>query len=117
MRIFNAFCVSDSVPFSRLTHLIFPLRKKGQRKEEKKKGKMCNKELEVLEGKGEVSLAFLFRVIAENQTISKSQNRNYLSVLVSCVSVKTRFPKLSFLTNVDAEFHDINDSSRTRGDR
>jgi len=95
MRIFNAFCVSDSGPFSRLTHLIFPQRKKGQRKEEKKKGKMCNKELEVLEGKGEVSLAFLFRVITKNRTISKSQNRNDVDfcLVVSHLSVKTRQPK------------------------
>lgn len=95
MRIFNAFCVSDSAPFSRLTHLIFLLRKKGQRKEEKKKGKMCNKELEVLEGKGEVSLAFLFRVIAKNRTISKSQNRNDVDfhLLVSHISIKTQHPK------------------------
>lgn len=68
MRIFSAFCVGPARSLSAsVTHLIFPLRKKGHGKwNERGRGggkKRCNKELETVSwGEVEfwVSLTFLF---------------------------------------------------------
>lgn len=57
MRIFSAFCVGLARSLSAsVTHLIFPLSKKGEENGRKggEKGKMCNKELETLVSWGEV---------------------------------------------------------------